>query len=118
MKKVWVILLVLISACSWRSPDSKFYMMNSKDLHEISSRKINISVARVKVPDLLNRSQMVVYVKDSNQVKFLEFNRWGEAFPDVLQTTIVNDLMAYLPNAYVKRTYFDSQNTKIGRAHV
>ena len=54
---------------------------------------------------------MVVYEKDSNQVKILEFNRWGEVLPDVLQSTVVNDLIAYLPNAYIKRTYFDSQNT-------
>ena len=67
-------------------------------------------MARVKVPDLLNRSQMVVYEGDGEQVEIMEFNRWGEVLPDVLQATIVNDLMAYLPNAYVKRTYFDSAN--------
>ena len=112
MKKLWVVLFILISACSWRSPDSKFYMMNSRDLNELSSKKINVAVGRVKVPDLLNRSQMVVYEKDSNQVKILEFNRWGEVLPDVLQATVVNDLMAYLPKSYVERSYFDSKTAR------
>lgn len=110
MKKILCVLLVLVSACSWRSPSSKFYMMDSSNLSEISPRKMNVAVAAVKVPELLNRAQMVVYDKNSDQVEIMEFDRWGETLPDLLQTTIVNDLMAYLPNAYIKRTYFDSQN--------
>ena len=110
MKKILYVLLVLVSACSWRSPSSKFYMMDSVNLNEVSPRKINVAVSAVKVPELLNRAQMVVYDKNSDQVEILEFDRWGEALPDLLQATVVNDLMAYLPNAYIKRTYFDSQN--------
>ena len=41
----------------------------------------------------------------------LEFERWGEIYPDILQSTITNDLIAYLPNAYVKRSYFDGEDT-------
>ena len=110
MKKILFILVLMISACSWRSPNSKFYMMDSAGLSELSAKKMNIAVARVKVPDLLNRAQIVVYDKNSEQVEILEFNRWGEVLPDVLQATIVDDLIAYLPNTYVKRTYFDSSN--------
>ena len=102
-------MLFVISACSWRSPNSTFYMMNSRGLSPLSEQKMSVAVAQVKVPDLLDRSQIVVYEKNG-EVKILEFNRWGESFPDVLQTTVVNDLIAYLPNAFVKRTYFDNQN--------
>ena len=70
---------------------------------------MSVAVARVKVPDLLDRAQLVVY-EENGEVKILEFNRWGEILPDVLQATVVNDLIAYLPNAFVKRTYFDNQN--------
>ena len=113
MRKIAMILgTLLLAACSWRSPNATFYTMNSDNLTALSSRKVNVAVALVKVPDLLDRPQMVVYEKNSDEVKILEFSRWAEVFPDVLQTTVVNDLMAYLPNAYVRRTYFDSADAK------
>lgn len=111
MKKISAfIMIMLLTACSWRSPNSEFYVMNSGNLPAVSSKKISVSVAKVKVPDILDRSQIVVSDKDSNQVQILEFQRWGEVYPDVLQSTITNDLITYLPNAYVKRTYFDGEN--------
>lgn len=109
MKKI-LCLLLLLGACSWRSPNSSFYMMNSQGLDSISQKKVSAVVAKVKVPDILDRTQMVVYEPEDNQVKIMEFNRWGEMLPEVLQSTVVNDLIAYLPNSYIKRTYFDSQN--------
>lgn len=111
MRKALLALLIILSACSWRSPNSNFYMMNSLGLSPFSDKKINIAVAQIKVPDLLDRAQMVVYEDGNDQVQIMEFNRWGEVFPDVLQATVVNDLIAYLPQAFVKRTYFDSQNS-------
>jgi len=110
MKKLLYFLVIILTACSWRSPNSSFYMMNSENLSPISDKKISVAVATVKVPDLLDRAQMVVYESGNDQVQIMEFNRWGEVLPDVLQATVVNDLIAYLPQAFVKRTYFDSQN--------
>lgn len=108
MKKIVVFIMFLVVAgCCWRSPDSTFYVMNSDNLSMVARRKINVVVARVEVPDMLNKPQMVVY-ETGGKVKIMEFNRWPEALPDVLQSTITNDLMAYLPNAYVRRSYFDS----------
>ena len=112
MKKISIfIAIMLLTACSWRSPNSEFYVMDGGDLQALSAKKISVSVAKVKVPDMLDRAQMVVSDKDSNQVRILEFHRWGEIYPDVLQSTVTNDLIAYLPNAYIKRTYFDGEST-------
>lgn len=112
MKKISTVLCcMLLMACSWRSPNSSFYVMDSSDLQLLSDKKISVSVARVKVPDMLDRPQIIVSDKGSSQIKVLEFERWGETYPDMLQSTITNDLIAYLPNAYVKRTYFDGENT-------
>jgi uncharacterized lipoprotein YmbA len=108
MKKILCLLVLLIGACSWRSPNSEFYMMGSQGLEPLSQKKVNAVVANVKVPDILDRAQMVVYEAKDNQVKIMEFDRWGEVLPNVLQSTVVNDLIAYLPNSYIKRTYFDS----------
>lgn len=109
MRMVICFLLLLVGACSWRSPNSEFYMMGSRGLMPISQKKISAVVAKVKVPDILDRSQMVVYEEKGNQVVIMEFDRWGEVLPDVIQSTTVNDLIAYLPNSYVKPTYFDMQ---------
>ena len=110
MKKLLSVLVIVLCACSWRSPNSEFYMMTSQGLSQLSDKKMSIAVAKINVPDLLDRSQMVVYENHNSQVKILEFSRWGEVLPDVLQATVVNDLMAYLPNSYVQRTYFDQQS--------
>ena len=107
MKKVLMILL-LVGGCCWRSPNAEFYMMKTPQETPLSTRKMVVAVADIKVPDLLNRQQMVIYDKDSNQVNIMEFNRWAEIFPDVVQGAIVNDLMALLPDAYIKRSNFDS----------
>ena len=113
MKKLAVVFCIMIlSACSFRSPQSQFYVMNSDNLSALSDKKIRVAVARVRVPDMLDKAQIVAYDKDSSEVKILEFHRWAEVFPDVLQATVTNDLMAYLPNAYVERTYFDSNTAQ------
>jgi len=95
MKKLFCLFVIVLCACSWRSPNSSFYMMNSEGLLPISDKKVNIAVAKVKVPDLLDRAQIVVYEAGNDQVQIMEFNRWGEVLPDVIQATVVNDLIAY-----------------------
>lgn len=108
---VMTVAIFSLAACSFRSPNSAFYVMNSNQLTPVAAnKKISVAVARVKVPDMLDRAQMVVYKKGSDKVEIMEFNRWAEVFPDVIQATVTNDLMAYLPKAYVKRTYFDNGN--------
>lgn len=109
MKKfVLFSLLILLNACSFRSPQSQFYVMNNGNPQIVSEKSLSIIVTPVKVPDMLNKSQLVVYDKDSSEVQIMEFHRWAEVLPDVLQSAVTNDLMSYLPNAYVKRAYFDS----------
>lgn len=98
---------LLLISCSFRSPKSQFYVMNSNNLSSLSSKNMTISVRQVKVPDILDKSQMVIYDKDTPEVKILEYHRWADVLPDIIQTTVTNDLMAYLPNSYVKSAYFD-----------
>ena len=113
MKKIALLLtLALLSACSFRSPQSQFYVMNSNNLSSLSTKKMNIAVARVDVPDMLNKSQMVIYDDNSIEVQILEFHRWAEVFPNMIQSTVTNDLMAYLPNSFVRDTYFDNDTAQ------
>ncbi len=98
MKKLSLFLMLFLSACSLGgySKNSTFYMMNSDNLSVVSQRKLNVGVAKIKVPDLLNKPQIVVYDKDSQKVEILEFERWGEPLPYVLKNTVTNDLQRYL----------------------
>lgn len=105
MKKIVLFaLFLLLSAC--RSPQSQFYVMNGSSSEIISEKMLNVTVMPVKVPDMLDKTQMVVYDKDSSEVKILEFHRWAEVLPDTLQSAVTNNLMAYLPQAYVERSSF------------
>ena len=113
MKKVIICFMILmLNACCLRSPQSQFYVMDSQNLSPISNQKLNIAVTKVKVPEMLDKPQMVVYDKGSSQVQILEFHRWAEAFPNILQSVLTNDLIAYLPESFVERTYFDSITAK------
>ena len=110
MKKVLAYsLLFLTAACCWRSPDSAFYMMNSQGLETVSEKQLSVAVQTVNVPDLLDRPQMVTYDAESQKVNMLEFSRWGEALPAVLQNTVTNDLIAQLPKSFVKSARYDTE---------
>jgi len=110
MKKiVFFTVLIFLNACCWRSPDSQFYVLDSAGLSPLSQRSLNISVAAVKVPELLDRQQMVTYEKNSRQINILEFNRWAAALPYVLQSAITNDLIAYLPKSYIQPEPFSGR---------
>ena len=113
MKKLIICLWVIcLNACCFSSPNAEFYMLNSDGLSPLSDRYFSISVPVVKVPEVLERPQMVTYSPEGNQVQILEFSRWGETLPYVLQNTLTNDLMAYLPNAYVKSSRYASEKMR------
>ena len=108
MKKILLVML-LLGGCCWRSPNAEFYMMKQLQDEPVSSRKMVVHVSDIKSPDLFNRKQMVSYDKKNNQVHIMEFNRWAEVFPEVMQNAVVNDLAVLLPAAYVGRSNFDSR---------
>ncbi len=111
MKKIILIcMVILLNACSFRSPQSQFYVMNSSGINSLSDKAVSVAVNQVKVPEMLDKSQMVTYDKDSAEVQILEFHRWAEVLPDIIQTTVINDLIVYMPNAYVKRASYDNKS--------
>jgi uncharacterized lipoprotein YmbA len=112
LKKYLILTFVLLNACSWRSPNADFYTLNSRDLTPLSAKTLNVAVTKVVTPDILNRQQMVTYEENGNRINILEFNRWGENLPYVLQNAVTNDLIAYLPNSFVKRAEYGSDKMK------
>ncbi len=95
---------ILLTGCfSGRSPDSKFFLLESSQTKEVVSlNKTSILVEPITIPDLIYKPQIVLKEKDSPEIVISEFNRWGEPLPDILRQTLVDDLQTYLPNAYIK----------------
>jgi len=89
------------------SPASRFYTLHtlSKDeaveKSEFSS-SIVIGIGPVKIPDYLNRPQIVTRDK-SQMLKFAEFDRWGEGLSAGILRLINENLSAMLPQASIER---------------
>lgn len=102
--------LLLLSGCfGGISPMSEFFLLQTTSQKEVvSPLKTTIAVEAVKVPDFLDKPQIVLRQKDSSQVTFSETKRWAEPLSAILQRTLIDDLSVYLPNSYVKtRRYTD-----------
>jgi len=85
------------------SPTPRFYMLSALNENRVS-KKINIApgvligVGPVKVPEYLNRPQMVT-MNSQGVLKFDEFDRWGESLDQGLARLIREDLTRMLPAA-------------------
>ena len=85
------------------SPTPRFYMLSAINETQVS-KKINITsgviigVGPVKIPEYLDRPQMVT--KDKEGIfKFDEFDRWGESLDLGMARLIREDLTVMLPGA-------------------
>jgi len=99
---------LVISGCislpnSPMSPTPRFYMLSS--IHEAQvSKKINmtpgviIGVGPVKIPEYLDRPQMVTRNKQG-VLKFDEFDRWGESLDLGVARLVREDLAVMLPGS-------------------
>ena len=83
------------------SPTPRFYMLSAINENQVS-KKINITpgviigVGPVKIPEYLDRPQMVTRDKEG-MLKFDEFDRWGESLDLGMARLIREDLTAMLP---------------------
>ena len=59
-----------------------------------------IALLSVSVPDVVDRSQLVVY-RDSSRVEILEHERWAEPLKAAIASAIARDLRAQSPDAQV-----------------
>jgi uncharacterized protein len=103
-----VFFTLLLSGCislpnSPISPTPRFYMLSAINKTQVS-KEINITpgviigVGPVKIPEYLDRPQMVTRNKDGI-LKFDEFDRWGESLDLGVARLIREDLTVMLPGA-------------------
>lgn len=106
MKKILSVLLIsMLSACMPQKPDSAFYSFAPSDIsHPIAENRIIVDVARVKIPEYIDRTQIVT--TSDTAVNISNHNRWAEGLSPMIQRRIISDLEAMLPRAIIKNSDF------------
>lgn len=93
--------LLALCACAPVPHQSAFYIFSSSDLEnaKISDTSVSIDVARIKIPEYLDRPQMVT--SDGVNVYVAPHDRWAEGLSPMIQRKVISDLGAMLPNSSV-----------------
>jgi len=111
MKKIIALCsAILLSACvGGTSKAPNIYTLKSIDsgLTAIDQNtKVNVGIAEVKVPNYIDRPQIILVESDGITLKKSEFERWSEDLATLTQRTLAGDISAYLPNAIIKPKNF------------
>lgn len=117
LKKINLIVfsLALLSGClGGYSPDSNFYRLQSSQLSNRSFLVAkSVMIDKVRLPEYLDRPQMVILDEKTPKIEISEFNRWGEDLANMIQRQTVADLSAYLPNSKIINAAESVENTKL-----
>jgi uncharacterized lipoprotein YmbA len=90
----------ILTGCA-RSPSSKFYQLNPvqsmTSVSDVSSyRSLVIAVGPVRIPDYLDRPQIVTR-SGRNELKLSEFDRWAGSLESDVNRVLVEDIFSLLP---------------------
>ncbi|RDK00824.1 PqiC family protein [Paraburkholderia lacunae] len=96
-----MIVLTLFAGCA-TSPSSKFYTLSPVQIVEQrpSASPIAIAIDPVTVPELVDRSQIVMKL-DANRVSIDEFARWADPLKSQIPRVLAADLAQIMPGAIV-----------------
>lgn len=106
MALIGVALLVLgMTACGGRTRPSVFYALNAMDHYssaaQASTKDLRVGVGPVRLPDYLNRPQIVVR-EGKNRLVVDEFHRWGGALEDEILRVLTENLGELLGSEKVR----------------
>ncbi len=97
---------VLTTAGCLRSPDPRFFALNSlsnpqsaKPASATTSRLV-VSVGPVTLPEYTNRPQIVIHLS-ANELKIDDFNRWAEPLDRTVPQVIADNLAILIPTESV-----------------
>ena len=101
----WLCLVLVLSGCIsvQNSPTPRFYVLNAQDENQVINKvnmdaEVFIGVGPVKIPEYLDRPQMVTQGKE-RMLKFAQFDRWGESLDLGMARLIRENLTVMLPGA-------------------
>jgi uncharacterized lipoprotein YmbA len=86
----------LLNGCA--SPEPRYYTLASGAATTAApgASPVWIEVAPVRVPERLNRAQLVVTDGDTGAIKLLDLSRWSSPLPDELRDALSQQLQAKL----------------------
>lgn len=101
MKKYAVLLCVAtLCACMPKQKESAFYTLASSDVESVSDARVSVDVGRIKMPEYIDRSQMVT--TSGVNVDVNPHNRWAESLGAMVQRKVITNIGHSLPRATVK----------------
>lgn len=114
-KIISLCLIAFLGACfGGYSPDSNFYRFPSiSGMPQVFLSKQKVAIAKVGLPEYLDRPQMVMLDEKSPQMEIAEFDRWGEDLSVMIQRKIAADLSVYLPDAKVNDAQEEVQSANL-----
>lgn len=98
---------ILLAGCMHhRAPDVQFYTLpiTNSNLAPVSDIRSSIDVGRIKIPEYIDRPQIVT-VKGAD-VHNSQTHRWAENFARMMQRQIIAGVGTYLPKSTVKSDNF------------
>ncbi|MGE9296883.1 MAG: PqiC family protein [Puniceicoccales bacterium] len=92
----------LLSGCSVgkQSTPSRFYVLSAlpqttQPLPQAQDNPPNVGVAQIRIPSFIDRPQ-ITYRLGVNEIRFSEFNRWGEPISDGITRVVRQNLTELL----------------------
>jgi hypothetical protein len=96
--------VICLSACAGKSASSKFYVLSPLPQSALSGAEgTTIGVFPVKMPDYLDRPQIVTRVSE-NEIKLDEFSRWAEPLKENFYNVLVENLSTLLKSEKIIKT--------------
>ena len=120
MKKYISLLVVMftLGACTfWRTTEpARFYSLTTPEVSQVRGPGASVTVAieNVTVPQAIDRPQMVIKYKNSNQMMVSEFDRWIDGPTSTLPVIISENMNQYAKNISAKpaKNSLDTRNAK------
>lgn len=104
-----LLVILFMTACGGRTRPSAFYALNAMEAYSSAAQKttrdLRVGVGPVRLPDYLNRPQIVIR-EGKNRLVVDEFHRWGGALEDEILRVLTENLGELLGSEKV-RAYAD-----------
>ncbi len=98
---VVTMLAATVAGCTSPAPRTKFYTLApAESAQPILETNVTIGVGPIRLPDMLDRPQIVVRT-DSNKLQLIETAHWGGRLSDNLARVLEENLEQLLPNARI-----------------
>ena len=102
-KAILVFCCISLASCIGISKPSNFYALQvENNMPVVSNIKTTIGVEPVRIPDYLDKPQMVTRQENGVKLDLSETNRWSEPLDVMMQRAIAADMALLLPKSVVK----------------